>query len=199
MEMDILAKIAGHARIVMTLYYRKLSPVAINAAMAKAQEQLVARADEQMVAILKNKPYDDLPAWIVGDPVGLQPAIPRALADRNPAGWQRQLGGWCLMGGNTTRSHSSDHKTCGGCFNGGLPINDPGAKYNKRYASVPSEACIEGKCRWSGLIQENKAPLGSGILAGKSRLCGAGAWPRSPRASGKPKVISKFRGYEPER
>ena len=145
MEMDILAKIAGHARIVMTLYYRKLSPVAINAAMAKAQEQLVARADEQMVAILKNKPYDDLPAWIVGDPVGFQPAIPRALADRNPAGWQRQLGGWCLMGGNTTRSHSSDHKTCGGCFNGGLPINDAGAKRDKRYASVPSKACIEGK------------------------------------------------------
>ena len=148
MEMDILAKIAGHARIVMTLYYRKLSPVAINAAMAKAQEQLVARADEQMVAILKNKPYDDLPAWIVGDPVGLQPAIPRALADRNAAGWQRQLGGWCLMGGNTTRSHSSDHKTCGGCFNGGPPINDAGAKSFKRYASVPSKACIEGKCRW---------------------------------------------------
>jgi hypothetical protein len=108
---------------------------------------LAKRADELTVEWLKGKAYADLPNYVVADEESLQMALPRNPNDRNPAGWERQLGGWCLMGGNTGPT-ASDHKACGGCFNGGAVIKEGKSQYDRVYAAVRPKACLEGRCRW---------------------------------------------------
>ena len=147
MGLDVLMRLAGHTRLVMTLYYRKLNTFQMNEAMRRAQETLTRRADELTVEWLKGKAYADLPNYIVADEEGLQMALPRNPNDRNPAGWERQLGGWCLMGRNPVPT-ASDHKACGGCFNGGAVLKAGKSRRDRVYAPVRPKACIEGRCRW---------------------------------------------------
>jgi hypothetical protein len=92
--------------------------------------------------------YEDLPNYVVAaHEDGLKMALPRNPNDRNPTGWERQLGGWCLMGGNTVLT-TSDHKACGGCFNGGPVIKEGKSQYDRVYGAVRPKACIESRCRW---------------------------------------------------
>ena len=141
MGLDILMRIAGHTRLVMTIYYRKLNSFQLNQAIRAAQENLTKRADELTVQWLKGKAYEDLPSYVVANEDGLKAALPRNPNDRNPAGWERQLGGWCLMGGNIVPT-TTDHNSSGGCYNGGMLIKEVKTRRNRIYAGVHPKACI---------------------------------------------------------
>lgn len=147
MGLEVLMRLAGHTRLVMTIYYRKLNAWQLNSAMKKAQESLAARADALTVEWLKGKSYTDLPNYVAADSESLRAALPPDPMMRNAVGWERQLGGWCLMGGNTVPT-SSDDKRCGGCFDGGKAIREAQSKSHRVHAPVRAKACIEENCRW---------------------------------------------------
>ena len=146
LPLEMLMKLAGHTRLVMTIYYRKLNVFVINEAIRKANEKLTKNADELLVATLIGKRYEDLQGVVVGDEAAMLLALPRDPKDRNAAGFERELGGWCLMGGNTTPH--LENKQLGGCFNGGRLLKDNVDKCSRVYAPVRSKACIECNCRW---------------------------------------------------
>jgi hypothetical protein len=147
MGLEVLMRLAGHTRLVMTIYYRKLNTWQLNSAMKQAQESLAARADALTIEWLKGKSYTDLPNYVAVDNDSLRAALPSDPLMRNAAGWERQLGGWCLMGGNTVPT-SSDDKRCGGCFDGGSPIREAKSKSHRVHGPVRPKACIEENCRW---------------------------------------------------
>lgn len=147
MGLEVLMRLAGHTRLVMTIYYRKLNAWQLNSAMKTMQENLAARADALTVEWLKGKSYADLPNHVAVDDESIRAALPQDPAQRNPVGWERQLGGWCLMGGNTVSTTSDDNR-CGGCFDGGKPIREAQSKRHRVHAPVRPKACIEENCRW---------------------------------------------------
>lgn len=146
MALELIMQLAGHSRLVMTIYYRKISVFAIGDAIRNANKHLTKNADQMVVTALLSKPYEDLPNFIAVDDEGMRLAVPRNPRDRNAAGFERQLGGWCLMGGNTT-PHPLDYQI-GGCHNGGEPIRNSVDKSSRIHAAIRPKACIEGKCRW---------------------------------------------------
>jgi len=146
MALKLLMKLAGHTRLVMTIYYRKINAWQMAEGMRKSQENLAKRGDEHTLRVLKGNAYEQMPKYIVADQESLEMAVPRNPNDRTSSGWLRLLGGWCLMGGNT--HPSADRTKCGGCFNGGSLIVAGKHKCHREYAAVKPRACIECKCRW---------------------------------------------------
>jgi hypothetical protein len=146
MKLELLMKLAGHTRLIVTIYYRKMNPWQMSENMRECQENLARRGDEITMRVLKGNAYDKIPKYIVADQDSLESAVPRNPSDRVSSGWLRLFGGWCLMGGNI--QPSAERKKCGGCFNGGPLVNEGKTKSVREYAAVKPLACIEGKCRW---------------------------------------------------
>ena len=147
MRLDLLMGLAGHTRLVMTIYYRQFDNEELSEEVQRAQENLVRRADELTISSLKSRAYEDLPKSVVADEEGLRVGLPRNPNDRNAAGWERQLGGWCIMGGNTSSPTAEENMATGGCFNGGAKLDGNNSRQS-RFASVRPKCCMEGKCRW---------------------------------------------------
>lgn len=143
-SLQALMKLAGHSRIVMTIYYAKINAAVMTETMQKAQEEMAARADLQVVAWLKERSYDDLATLVVGDGDAMAAAIPNNPKDRTSAGLQRVLGGWCFVGCNTVAGEGSS----AGCWNGGKCIKEAAHRSHRVYSGVKPRHCIESGCRW---------------------------------------------------
>ena len=115
MSLQTLMKLAGHSRIVMTIYYSKICAAVMTETMQKAQEQMAARANSQVDRVAQRTLIRDVPTCVVGDEDGMMAAIPSDPEERTSAGFLRVLGGWCLAGGNTV----SGEGCLAGCWNGG--------------------------------------------------------------------------------
>ena len=144
LPLPVVSKLlAGHSRIIMTVYYTKLTPSVMKEKMIEAEGLLDNKSQESVRTFLKDAEMRQIKckmAYHDGQ------AIEIALVNRNPLGWENRHHGLCLAGGNTVRS--DECKTIAGCWNGGILLKDSVNAHQRIYGSVPHglENCV--RCRW---------------------------------------------------
>lgn len=142
--LPVLSKLlAGHSRLLMTVYYTKITPAVMREKMAEAEARIDATAEASLSAFLQDADLRQIKAKTAYRNEG---SIEAALNNRNPVGWERRYIGLCLAGGNTVRS--DELGTLAGCWNGGELVRDAESAWNRIHAPVPHgpENCV--RCRW---------------------------------------------------
>lgn len=143
LPLPVISKLlAGHTRLLMTIYYNKITPSVMAEKMKEAEAQLEDATEQSVRNFLKDASMKQIQCKMV---YHTEDSIQAVLVNRNPIGWEERATGLCLVGGNTIRS--DDISTIGGCWNGGL-IEDSESSSNLVYTAVPHgpENCI--RCRW---------------------------------------------------
>ncbi|EDK28378.1 hypothetical protein VSWAT3_15738 [Vibrionales bacterium SWAT-3] len=144
LPLPVISKLlAGHTRLLMTIYYNKITPSVMAEKMNEAHGELDAKSKQSVRNFLKDASMEQIQCKMV---FHSDDSIQAALANRNPIGWEVRSCGLCLVGGNTVKS--DEVSTLGGCWNGGEVIRDAKHAANRIYANVPHgpENCI--RCRW---------------------------------------------------
>lgn len=144
LPLPVISKLlAGHTRLLMTIYYNKITPSVMAEKMSEAHGALDAKSKQSVRNFLKDASMEQIQCKMV---YHNEDSVQAALLNRNPIGWEERSCGLCLVGGNTVKS--DEVSTLGGCWNGGALIRDAKAAANRIYDSVPHgpENCI--RCRW---------------------------------------------------
>lgn len=144
LPLPVISKLlAGHTRLLMTIYYNKITPSVMAEKMDDAEAQLEDKSKQSVRNFLKDASMEQIQCKMV---YHKEDSVQAALANRNPIGWEERATGLCLVGGNTVKS--DEVSTLGGCWNGGELTKDAKAAVNRIYSSVPHgpENCI--RCRW---------------------------------------------------
>ncbi len=144
LPLPVISKLlAGHTRLLMTIYYNKITPSVMAEKMNEAHGELDAKSKQSVRNFLKDASMEQIQCKMV---YHSDDSIQAALTNRNPIGWEERSCGLCLVGGNTVRS--DEVSTLGGCWNGGELIKGSKVAASRVYASVPhgAENCI--RCRW---------------------------------------------------
>lgn len=144
LPLPVISKLlAGHTRLLMTIYYNKITPSVMAEKMDEAHGELDAKSKQSVRNFLKDASMEQIQCKMV---YHSDDSIQAALANRNPIGWEERSCGLCLVGGNTVKS--DEVSTLGGCWNGGELIKDSKVAANRIYGNVPHgpENCI--RCRW---------------------------------------------------
>lgn len=134
--------LAGHSRLLMTLYYIKPTPAMMTQALDQATLKIEAAQADSLRTYLRDADMRQIKGKIAYHD---QQSLEAALANRNPVGWEYRHVGICLVGGNTARS--DELGTVGGCWNGGDFLTMRGGS-GSVYGPVPNgpENCT--RCRW---------------------------------------------------
>ncbi|MCG9629970.1 MULTISPECIES: integrase family protein [Vibrio] len=144
LPLPVISKLlAGHTRLLMTIYYNKITPSVMAEKMDEAHGELDAKSKQSVRNFLKDASMEQIQCKMV---YHSDDSVQAALINRNPIGWEERSCGLCLVGGNTVKS--DEVSTLGGCWNGGKLIKDSKVAASRVYASVPhgAENCIS--CRW---------------------------------------------------
>ena len=144
LPLPVISKLlAGHTRLLMTIYYTKITPSVMATKMDEAHAQLDASSEQSVRNFLKDASMSQIQCKMVYNDTA---SIEAALDKRVPIGWENRATGLCLVGGNTA---NADHVgTLGGCWNGGNIIRDSANASFRIHGPVPhgAENCI--RCRW---------------------------------------------------
>ncbi|WP_268982868.1 integrase family protein [Vibrio parahaemolyticus] len=144
LPLPVISKIlAGHTRLLMTIYYNKITPSVMAEKMDEAHGELDAKSKQSVRNFLKDASMEQIQCKMV---YHSDDSIQAALVNRNPIGWEERSCGVCLVGGNTVKS--DEVSTLGGCWNGGALIKDAKTAANRVYASVPHGPENCPRCRW---------------------------------------------------
>lgn len=144
LPLPVISKLlAGHTRILMTIYYNKITPSVMAEKMNEAEAEMDEKYQQSVRNFLKDATMEQIQCKMV---YHKEDSIRAALVNRNPIGWEERSSGLCLVGGNTVKS--DEVSTLGGCWNGGELIKYTSSAANRIYGSVPHgpENCI--RCRW---------------------------------------------------
>lgn len=135
--------LAGHTRLISTIYYNKISPSVMADKMREAEESLIENSDSSLRSFLKDASISQIKCNVV---YNSEDSVVASLANRNPIGWEERAYGMCLVGGNNVRS--DEMSTLGGCWNGGELLVKKARAIDRVYGKVPNgpENCI--RCRW---------------------------------------------------
>ncbi|OTG65537.1 gamma-mobile-trio integrase GmtZ [Acinetobacter silvestris] len=144
LPLPVVSKLlAGHSRILMTIYYTKLTPVVMQEKMAEATKVLENNSKESIRIFLKDAELRQIESKMAFHD---DMSIKSILVNRNPIGWELRHHGLCLAGGNNVMT--DEVKSIAGCWNGGELIQDS-KNFSKRLNSSvghSSENCV--RCRW---------------------------------------------------
>lgn len=143
LPLPVVSKLlAGHTRLLMTIYYNKITPSVMAEKMEEAHAALDSKSETSLRTFLKDAELSQIQARIA---CNSEESMEAAIANRNPIGWEHRSAGLCLVGGNTIRS--DELSTIGGCWNGGELLVSKGDSFLV-YGAVPHgpENCI--RCRW---------------------------------------------------
>ena len=144
LPLPVVSKLlAGHTRLLMTIYYTKITPSVMAEMMAEANNALDEKEGQSVRNFLKDASLNQIQCKMA---YHSEDSIMAALANRNPIGWEMRAHGLCLVGGNTVKSDETS--TLGGCWNGGELVKDAKFPHNRVYGPVPHgpENCV--RCRW---------------------------------------------------
>lgn len=146
LPLPVISKLlAGHTRLLMTIYYNKITPSVMAEKMKEADSALAQKGESSLKSFIRDADMRQirLRTAFSSDQYN---SIEAALANRNPVGWEERVTGMCLVGGNTVRS--DELATVGGCWNGGPLIKDSQNADARVYGPVPhgTENCP--RCRW---------------------------------------------------
>lgn len=135
--------LAGHSRLLMTIYYNKITPSVFAHKMGEAELQLEEKSTQSVRNFLKDASTEQIQMKMAYHKAD---SIEAALVNRAPIGWEERATGLCLVGGNTVKS--SESSSLGGCWNGGEELTEATYAQNRIYAAVSHgpENCI--RCRW---------------------------------------------------
>lgn len=131
--MPILSKcIAGHARLVMTLYYTKAGITYVSDKMNEAEKKLADKEQDSYLRWLKDATYKQLEAYTASnDPSSLQAVLS---AQQSGASFIKDDKGICP-------------KACLGCDTGYIETdNDTGKPHIQPVPGYPEQNCV--RCRW---------------------------------------------------
>ena len=131
--MPILSKcIAGHARLVMTLYYTKAGITYVSDKMNEAEKKLAENEQDTYARWLKDATYNQLEAYTASnDPASIQAVLS---AQQSGATFIKDDKGICP-------------KSCLGCDTGYIYTNDDtGKKHIQPVPGYPEQNCV--RCRW---------------------------------------------------
>ncbi len=144
LPLPVISKLlAGHTRLLMTIYYNKITPSVMAEKMDEAHGELDAKSKQSVRNFLKDASMEQIQCKMV---YHSDDSIQAALANRNPIGWEERWCGMCLVGGNTVKS--DEVSTLGGCWNGGALLNNSKGAASRIYASVPHGPENCPRCRW---------------------------------------------------
>ncbi|AKV96906.1 integrase [Marinobacter sp. CP1] len=146
LPLPVISKLlAGHTRLLMTIYYNKITPSVMAEKMSEADSALVERGETSLKNFLEDAEMRQiqLRTASLGDTYNSVEAV---LANRNPIGWEERATGLCLVGGNSVRS--DELSTVGGCWNGGPLIKDAASAHSRVYGPVPHGPENCPRCRW---------------------------------------------------
>ncbi|WP_079218472.1 VPA1269 family protein [Herbaspirillum robiniae] len=136
----IVQKIAGHSRLIMTLYYTKIDAACRQNAIQAGTKKLNERADKTIMDWMVNAEIEQLRRNVVANSTeSFMAAVPGVIGQRTPIGWMEMMDGWCLVGGNNSEVEIP------GCHNGGPNL---GSMTAPRYAPVVGGARNCPMCRW---------------------------------------------------
>mgnify|MGYP000047117197 CR=1 FL=1 len=147
LPLPVISKLlAGHTRLLMTIYYNKITPSVMAEKMKEANAALIEKGEASLKSFLVDAEMNQiqLRATYHSD---THNSIESVLANRNPIGWEERATGLCLVGGNTVRSN--ELSTLGGCWNGSPITSDSAENPSGRvYAPVPHGPENCPRCRW---------------------------------------------------
>lgn len=146
LPLPVISKLlAGHTRLLMTIYYNKITPSVMAEKMNEADSALVERGEASLKNFLQDAEMRQiqLRAAFHGDQYN---SVEATLANRNPIGWEERATGLCLVGGNSVRS--DEVSTVGGCWNGGPLIRDSTIAQGRVYGPVPHGPENCPRCRF---------------------------------------------------
>ncbi|HFQ4907198.1 TPA: integrase family protein [Vibrio vulnificus] len=144
LPLPVISKLlAGHTRLLMTIYYNKITPSVMAEKMDEAHGELDAKSKQSVRNFLKDASMEQIQCKMV---YHSDDSILAALVNRNPIGWEERSCGMCLVGGNTVKS--DEISTLGGCWNGGKLIRNAKSAANRIYDSVPHGPENCPRCRW---------------------------------------------------
>lgn len=139
---EIMMKIVGHARLIMTLYYTKPSFKHMQDALTGAAERLDAKKEESIVHFLANCSAEEMRDRVVFNTDNLEELFPGNPKERNPVGWLLLHDGICLAGGNTGPLDGNNKVP--GCHNGGAAIFQTKPDFGPVLGGIRN--C--SRCRW---------------------------------------------------
>lgn len=144
LPLPVVSKLlAGHSRLLMTVYYTKLTPAVMKEKMHEADKLLKGKSTESIRTFLKDAEMRQIKCKTAFHD---NESIESALVNRNPIGWEKRHHGLCLAGGNTVKSNEVG--TIAGCWNGGEIIQSLGGATRRVHGPVlhGAENCV--RCRW---------------------------------------------------
>jgi len=150
---EIMMKIVGHSRFVMTVYYTKPGLKRIEKEIENAARLLDSKKDEYLIRDLSTFSAEMIRERIVFNTTSISDVLQLNPADRNPVGWLPLHDGICLAGGNTGPVNG-DYRYPG-CHNGGALID---ASKN-HYGPVPGGVRNCCRCRWKCVGREHALGL----------------------------------------
>lgn len=139
---DLMMKIVGHSRLIMTLYYTKPGFTRLRDAIAGAAEALEAKKDESILRFLTDTNNSEMVKQVAFNAESWQTVIATHPSQRNPLGWLLMHDGICFAGGNT--GPLDGNQRVPGCHNGGQLIKES----TDGYGAVPGGPMNCSLCRW---------------------------------------------------
>lgn len=152
---ELMMKIVGHSRLVMTLYYTKPGYSRLRDAIAGASERLDAMKDESILRFLIDANNDEMIKHVAFNADSWQSVIAANPSHRNPVGWLLMHDGICFAGGNT--GPLDGNQRVPGCHNGGALISTA----SNEYGPVPGGPMNCSLCRWKAAEKHH----GPGLVA----------------------------------
>jgi transposase-like protein len=152
---DLMMKIVGHSRLVMTLYYTKPGYSRLRDAIIGATERLDAKKDESILRFLTDTSNEEMIKHIAFNTENWQTVIASNPSHRNPVGWLLMHDGICFAGGNIAPLDGDQRVP--GCHNGGA-VNSAA---ENSYAPVPGGPMNCSLCRWKAAEKHH----GPGLVA----------------------------------
>lgn len=139
---ELMMKVVGHARFIMTVYYTKLSLGSMQDAIKDAVGKLDAIKYESFERDLLSIEEEKIRNKVVFNAEDWTTVLPSNPAARTPLGWLHMHDGICLAGGNSELEHLP------GCHNGGAKITNAIDNKKSRHGPVPGGVRNCCRCRW---------------------------------------------------
>lgn len=146
LPLPVISKLlAGHTRLLMTIYYNKITPSVMAEKMKEADAALLEKGEGSLRNFLVDAEMNQIQLRSVYHRDKYR-SVEAVLANRNPIGWEERATGLCMVGGNSVRS--DELSTVGGCWNGGPLIRDAESVQSRVYGPVPHGPENCPRCRW---------------------------------------------------
>lgn len=138
---EIMMKLVGHQRFIMTVYYTKVGLKTIEHALKNASLKLDESKDEALLRDLASGDAERIRNRVAFNAEDWEAQFLTNPSDLNPLGWLYLHDGVCLAGGNTNNT------SLPGCHNGGPLLRKLG-KAKSVYGPTPGGSRNCSRCRW---------------------------------------------------